>query len=133
MDFTLEIGGNEVKARTSVWTLVVYEMEFSTEKQNADMLQDFFGKGKSGDGEGEVVLDFTKKNWTAIAKCAWACIKTADESTKPFIVWSKDVDSISMFEASEKIANACVDSFFRFRVGEPESQPEAEEEERAAS
>lgn len=122
--FEVEINGRKKKAEISFKTAFIYEAEFGK-----DIIQDFFGvvsdannsalgfetvKDDSGE-EHEVIarIDFTKIDWLATIRVLWAAIKTADQNTKPFEVWSSKIDGVDMMGVRIAVAEAMNDCFFR--------------------
>lgn len=131
MPFKLMVDGHETDAIMSVYTLALYEQEF----QGADLIKDIFGKvevtegeiaaameGGPGEGVGEdrggqdgavVVIDYGKTNWTALTRCAWACLKAANDRVRPFSEWSREGHDLNLFDAAGEIFPEANRAFFR--------------------
>lgn len=107
----IDYGLGDVEIEVSVWSLSVYELEF-----HSDMIKDVFGKTKAedtGNGEAEIVFDYSSRNWTSVLKALWACIKAHDNSTPAYAIWAKKQTNINMYVVWSEVVNALLDAFFR--------------------
>lgn len=126
MLFEVEYGGSTHKAAAGLNALVIYEQEF-----NSDLIKDVFGivevteedlvESKSKD---DVVfrLDYTKTNWTKIAKAIWACLKNHDDTIPSFTSWAKQIDDMNLIEAQNAAILAFNEVFFPTRNGDAEKE-----------
>ena len=118
--FTFEIDGKTCEAKATFYTAHIYEMEF-----RSDLIRDLFGVQtaeqpleveRTGDGEDDyriVKIDFTKVNWTVVAKALWAAVKTADPSTPNYAEWMKSTSGVNLWLVQDQLGNEISDCFFR--------------------
>lgn len=108
----IDYGQGDVEIEVSVWALSVYELEF-----HSDMIQDVFGKTKAekmqGTDEAEIVFDYSSRNWTAVLKALWACLKAHDNSLPAYPIWAKTQTNLNMYVVWSEMINALLDAFFR--------------------
>ena len=107
----IDYGYGEKEIIASVLTLTLYEQEFKS-----DMLQDLFGRVTLDDtemGENEIIaLDFTRTNWTAVTRCLWACLKTADPALPSFETWASSLDKVNLFNLKEELIPVVMENLF---------------------
>ena len=118
--FTFEVDGKPSKAKATFYTAHIYEMEF-----RSDLIRDLFGVQtaeqpleleRTGDGDDDfriVKIDFTKINWTVVAKALWAAVKTADPATPNYAEWMKSTSGVNLWLVQEQLGNEISDCFFR--------------------
>lgn len=101
------INGEEMEAKLSAFSMVLYEQEFGT-----DLIGDIQGKVKANDEEEGVLFDFTKVPWMKILQGIWAMLKTAKPSTPHFEKWVKGVEEFNAFDMRNTLEMAVSDNFF---------------------
>ncbi|MBR3327913.1 MAG: hypothetical protein IKG22_11390 [Atopobiaceae bacterium] len=118
--FTFQANGKNYEAKATFYTAYIYEMEF-----RSDLIRDLFGVQtaeqaleieRTGDGEDDyriVKIDFTKVNWTVVAKALWAAVKTADPSTPSYSEWMKKTAGVNLWLVQEELGNEISECFFR--------------------
>lgn len=119
----ITIGDAEHEAVFGVGTLVIYEEEFGR-----DLIQDLFGKVQVTDPDGKAddvlyTIDYTQTNWTALLRAAWAAIRAAEPSTKPFKAWAAGIGSVNLNDLSNQVVPEAIRQFFR-----PKGRDEAEQQ-----
>lgn len=105
----IETGLGKVEVIASVETLAIYEQEFD----GRDMIQDVFGKIEVSEEEDGIVLDFTRTNWTALARALWACERTADRTVPSFAEWSKGAEGLNLLTVNRDLGEVIRKGFFR--------------------
>lgn len=119
--FEVSIDGKQVNADVTFFTAWLYENEF-----NANLISDFYGVQDmqpvaSGEGD-EFRVDFTKVNWNAAIRVLWAALKTADQSTPPYMSWVKQASGVDSYTLRQQLDEAIADCFFRPGASEEEAQ-----------
>lgn len=121
----IDYGYGEKEIIVSVLTLTLYEQEFQS-----DLIQDLFGRVSVEDtdaSENEIILlDFSRTNWTAVTRCLWACLKTADPSLPSFKSWASSLGKVNLFDLKEELIPVVMENLFC--AGASFSENEEEEE-----
>lgn len=126
--FTFEANGKTYNAKVTFYTAHLYEMEF-----RSDLIRDLFGVQtaeqpleieRTGDGEDDyriVKIDFTKVNWTVVAKALWAAVKTANKATQNYAEWMQSMSGVNLWFIQDQLGEEISDCFFRAEAPEEDA------------
>ena len=129
--FTFQANGKTYEAKATFYTAYLYEMEF-----RSDLIRDLFGVQtaeqpleieRTGDGDDDyriVKIDFTKVNWTVVAKALWAAVKTANPATPAYSEWMKETSGVNLWLVQDELGNEISECFFRPETAREEAAGE---------
>lgn len=102
-------GSGEVEVVYNFYTLYLYEQEFGS-----DLIKDVFGVVRDDAESGDVLLDFTSVNWTALTKALWAGAKCANPQLPRYEAWARTMADIDFMELSGSLLAEINKELFRF-------------------
>lgn len=108
----IDYGYGDREFEFGVAALVEYEQQFG-----GDLIKDLFGKVEVSEDSDDVIVDFTKTEWTTCVKALWAAEKGLNPSTPGFRQWCRENPKPDMNIVTDAVCTVAVEDFFHTGAG----------------